>query len=89
MIAADVLIRMALRLPHLDSTQMLTPAYPFSTLLSFRWRKRMAERGQLTDRQKEVLDFIQESIGLGAIRPRCARSASAWASARRTGSTIT
>src|SRR5688572_20330604 len=48
---------------------MLTPAYPFSTLLSFRWRKRMAERGQLTDRQKEVLDFIQESIGTRGYPP--------------------
>src|SRR5262245_35760581 len=41
---------------------MLTPEYPFSTLLSFRWRREMAERDELTDRQKEVLEFIQESI---------------------------
>ena len=29
----------------------------------------MAERGQLTDRQKEVLDFIQESIGTRGYPP--------------------
>src|SRR5688500_5680120 len=48
---------------------MLTPAYPFSTLLPVRGRQRMDERGQLTDRQKEVLDFIQESIGTRGYPP--------------------